>query len=337
MSKMLVLTDKEKTLLNLLPYKQLIGADAYTNMLKRIYEINDNVINFLPLKMSTFIPDNANITNRHFKYFIKLVENNPFCIYDYIDQFSDIYEKIDQLLTVPIYIYHFLNMLGGVQTKGTYIHKDFRKFIVKATGSPQFIVLEGGDGIGKDTLLAYISNKYGNKNIVFTREPGGTVVGEKIRKILLDEKINITPDIEILLFASSRSAYIENIQKLLAEGKTVISSRYFYSSIYQKLAYPHKEKFIDILNDEVVTEYPDYVISCYIDNEKELINRIRNIDKKYDRIELRPDNYFISINNYYKNLFSKCKHTENYIPLEMSGTISENNEKMDLIMSRILL
>ena len=104
-----------------------------------------------------------------------------------------------------------------------------------------FITLEGPDGSGKSTIVKLISNYLEEKKIdfIFTREPGGTPIGEDIRDIILDnENINMSPRTEALLYAASRSQHIsEKIKPALEEGKVVICERFVLSSLaYQGVA-----------------------------------------------------------------------------------------------------
>jgi dTMP kinase len=98
-----------------------------------------------------------------------------------------------------------------------------------------FITLEGPDGSGKTTqaeaLVAYLRKK--GLQVVMTREPGGTVISEQIRNILLDKKNQMMDNMtEALLYAASRAQHVaEVIQPALKEGKIVICDRFLDSSI----------------------------------------------------------------------------------------------------------
>ena len=99
----------------------------------------------------------------------------------------------------------------------------------------KLIVLEGLDFTGKSTqarLLAQAVREAGY-SVVETGEPGGTPVGEAVRRILLDrENASLLPISELLLFVTCRAQVTEQIiLPALAEGKTVVSSRYRLSSI----------------------------------------------------------------------------------------------------------
>ena len=92
---------------------------------------------------------------------------------------------------------------------------------------PKFITLEGVDGAGKSTHINFIKKYLRNRNLNFllTREPGGTILGEKLRKILLYDQM--TPETESLLMFAARNEHVQKIIKPnLDEGINIISDRF---------------------------------------------------------------------------------------------------------------
>lgn len=94
----------------------------------------------------------------------------------------------------------------------------------------RFITVEGIEGVGKTTQLAFIESelmKCGH-DVVLTREPGGTGLGEAIREILLNEKdLRIAGRTELLLIFSARLQHLEEvIRPALESGKTVLCDRF---------------------------------------------------------------------------------------------------------------
>jgi len=94
----------------------------------------------------------------------------------------------------------------------------------------RFITLEGSEGSGKSTNLAYIHQKLHQSGIdvVLTREPGGTPLGEQIRELLLDHRQQaMASDTELLLMFAARSQHLnELILPALEQGKWVLCDRF---------------------------------------------------------------------------------------------------------------
>lgn len=104
-----------------------------------------------------------------------------------------------------------------------------------------FITMEGPDGSGKSTQMARLSHLLEQRGyaVVQTREPGGTVIADKIRGLLLDPiHREMTPRTEALLYMAARAQHTtELILPALARGAVVISDRYADSSlVYQGVA-----------------------------------------------------------------------------------------------------
>lgn len=91
----------------------------------------------------------------------------------------------------------------------------------------KFITLEGIDGAGKSTHVSGIADflRGRGKEVVVTREPGGTALGEKLRAVLLSQAMNIDTE-TLLMFAARREHIAEVIAPGLAEGRWVVSDRF---------------------------------------------------------------------------------------------------------------
>jgi dTMP kinase len=93
-----------------------------------------------------------------------------------------------------------------------------------------FVTLEGGEGVGKSTALTFLADtlRDAGVEVVTTREPGGTALGEEIRKILLaPREEGVAPLAELLLVFASRAQHLEErIRPLLARGAWVLCDRF---------------------------------------------------------------------------------------------------------------
>ena len=121
-------------------------------------------------------------------------------------------------------------------------------------GKGIFITVEGIDGSGKTTQALKIKKFFESKDkkVIFTKEPGGTKLGMRIREILLNENMN--PMSEFLLFASDRKEHVENlILPSLKSGYVVISDRFHDSSVaYQGFGRGVSLDFIEYVHNKVL-------------------------------------------------------------------------------------
>ena len=178
----------------------------------------------------------------------------------------------------------------------------------------RFVSFEGIEGCGKTTQIALLSDVLTNRAIAHsvTREPGGTAVGEGIRKILLhSETIHLTPAAELLLFYASRSQNIlEKIEPALAKGEVVICDRFYHASMaYQGYGRGIPIDFIEKLTDLVCGERrPEITILLDIEPEVGLARaRARNSRRAEDegRFEMEEVPFYTRIRNGYLDLASR--------------------------------
>lgn len=150
-----------------------------------------------------------------------------------------------------------------------------------------FIVFEGLDGSGKSTQQQLLNDKlqFDKISSISFREPGSTMIGEKIVKILQSDQ-KLSPLSELLLFYVSRSAIIEEkIKPALANYDVVICDRYFYSSIaYQGYGREMNIDFINQINDEVVKNIiPDLIFYMDINWEEKKKRKGINVNDRFEK------------------------------------------------------
>ena len=148
----------------------------------------------------------------------------------------------------------------------------------------KFITLEGIDGAGKTTHIEFIKKYLSDLgiNFIMTREPGGTMLGEQLREILLHD--DMTAETETLLMFAARSEHIEKvIHPNLKEGKVVISDRFTDATYaYQAGGKGVKEKKIDILKEWVQGNLQPnftFLFDVSVEVSIERLNKTRELDK----------------------------------------------------------
>ena len=174
----------------------------------------------------------------------------------------------------------------------------------------KFIVFEGNEGTGKSTHIDFAS-KHLNKNKIdhiVTREPGGTPVGESIRKILLDNKSNLEPFSESLLFYASRIInYHSVILRALNNNQTVICDRFHYSTLVYQGLYNSDQNVVNL--HKVLDPYFSKRISIIFHLDADIDTCLSRINKRKssDKFESKGKDFLIKIQNGYDSVFKDNK------------------------------
>jgi len=177
----------------------------------------------------------------------------------------------------------------------------------KSTG--KFITFEGTEGCGKTTQAEMLSRhlRSEGREVVMVREPGGTVVGEKIREILLDPRSgDIAPITEALLFAADRAQQLRDVVRpALRKGSIVVADRYVDSSLaYQGVGRGCGLEAVKNLNDWATGGLePDLTIILDLPLKEGLARAGRG---EWDRIELESLEFHRNVRHAYqalKNLY----------------------------------
>lgn len=198
-----------------------------------------------------------------------------------------------------------------------------------------FITFEGIEGSGKSTLanMLYEKLKVYDFPVVFTREPGGTDVGEKIREIILNKNFDIDPYSELFLFLVARR---ENIKRIiipsLREGKIVICDRFDDSTFaYQGFGRNIPLRFITRVN-KLVTEEIKPNLTFLIDVPVNIgFSRI----KKEDRIEMEKNDFHERVRKGFLTIAKRAK--KRVVVLNGEDNLERNIEICEEITFKRLL
>ncbi len=187
----------------------------------------------------------------------------------------------------------------------------------------KFIAFEGGDASGKTTQSQQLAKKL---NAVFTREPGGTSVGESLRSILLDPEESLAVRTEALLMAASRAQLVaEVIEPALSSGQHVITDRFIASSLaYQ--GYASGLPVDDVLSLSLFateTLLPDLTILIDIPVEESIKRR----GNEPDRFEKESTDFHTKVRNGYLQIAENA--SSEWVVVNGTATPEEVAERID--------
>ena len=172
-----------------------------------------------------------------------------------------------------------------------------------------FISFEGTEGVGKTTLIRriYEALQAQGKDVVLTREPGGTKMAEDIRNLLLSVKHeeNMCHDTELLLMYAARAQHLDQvILPALAAGKTVLCDRFTDASFaYQCAGRGLSREKLALLNQNFVSRMPD--VTFWLDAPIELGMSRARARGELDRFEQEKVSFFEKVRAGYAELHER--------------------------------
>ncbi|KQM84234.1 dTMP kinase [Agromyces sp. Leaf222] len=188
-----------------------------------------------------------------------------------------------------------------------------------------FITLEGGDGTGKTTqseLLAAWLGEQG-RQVVRTREPGGTEVGVEVREIVLHHRGDIAPRAEALLYAADRAHHVATlVRPALERGDVVIQDRYIDSSV----AYQGAGRVLDPEAVRGLSEWatdglqPDLTVLLDLDAASARA-RLDTARTRYDRLEAEASEFHDRVRAAYLALAER--EPDRFLVLDASASVDE--------------
>ena len=199
----------------------------------------------------------------------------------------------------------------------------------------KFISFEGIDGAGKSTHIAFVADwlaQHG-KQVVSSREPGGTAVGEKLRALLLHEKMHLETE-ALLMFASRREHIARVIEPALARGDWVISDRFTDASF----AYQGGGRGLAVAKLEALEQWvhphlqPDLTLlfDVPLDVARARLDATRTLDK----FELEQTDFFSACRNEY--LRRAAQFPNRMTVVDSTQTIASIQGQLSVILNTLL-
>lgn len=184
----------------------------------------------------------------------------------------------------------------------TYITSKLDKYAYEINMG-KLIVFEGCDTVGKDYILNMIVF---DGNYIYTREPGGTEISEKIRDIILDNKYTdaMSYKTEVLLYTTSRAQHVDEvITPALESGLHVICNRFFHSTFVYQLSRRtvHGDQLVNLTKYAISDVRPDLTFSFYASDFSTIENRLKEKSGK-DRLENESIQFHKKVNDMYETL-----------------------------------
>lgn len=198
----------------------------------------------------------------------------------------------------------------------------------------RFISFEGGEGVGKSTQIARVAQFLRDQQIdvILTREPGGTPVGERVREVLLDKTLPaMHHDTELMLMYAARREHVEQLIKpTLAKGQWVISDRFADASfVYQGYGRGIDRMRLAELDAWALEGYqPDRTFLLDMPVEQGLARARQRAE--LDRFELEVMSFFDRVRHGY--LERAAAEPERFIVIDAGQSIDEVSE---LLIARL--
>jgi dTMP kinase len=207
----------------------------------------------------------------------------------------------------------------------------------------RFITFEGIEGSGKTTQIQMLSNHFEERGIdhLLTREPGGTPIGDQIRKLVLNPgNAAMTPTCELLLYAAARAQHIEQvISPALLAGRLVLCDRFKDATMaYQGFGRGIRLDVVDALHGlETLSIQPDLTFLFDIEAGVALL-RARTRDHTKSRDETRFEQEALEFHERVRSGYLEMARQEpgRFVVVDARGTVEEVHHRVVEAMDRFL-
>lgn len=209
----------------------------------------------------------------------------------------------------------------------------------------KFITFEGGDGAGKSLQIQKVADylKSLGKEVIVTREPGGTEVGKEIRRLLVEgDKDKFDEIAEVLLFYADRRIHLEKVIKpAINDGKYVLSDRFNDSTIAYQFYGANKfddTKVLDELYNIVAGDFkPDVTVLLDVDVEVGLKRSFKKAETVQNK-ELRFENVEVAFHERLKKGYLELakKEPERFVIVDANKDVEEVYKELVLKISPLI-
>ena len=200
-----------------------------------------------------------------------------------------------------------------------------------------FITFEGIDGCGKSTQLRLLASELRVRGleVVATREPGGTALGQRLRAALLDIKEQVDPLAELLIYAADRAHHVRTLlAPALETNQIVLSDRYADATVaYQGAGRGFKPELIQYVV-ALATEglVPDLTLLFDLSVAESAVRTRRRVaSRNTDRLDNEDAEFHTRVRDAYLEIAKA--HPERFRVIDARGAVHETQEKvMDIVM-----
>lgn len=206
---------------------------------------------------------------------------------------------------------------------------------------PAFITFEGIDGCGKSTQLRMLASelRLRGREVVSTREPGGTPLGTRVRQLVLDTEEQVDPLAELLLYAADRAQHVRTlVRPALESGHVVLSDRYADATVaYQGAG----RGFPDAIVSEVVALatgglMPDLtlIFDLPVDESQRRAHRRTTKGYQRDRLDAEDAAFHTRVRDAYQRI--AAAEPERARVIDAAGSVQETQAQVMRIVMPFL-
>jgi dTMP kinase len=199
-----------------------------------------------------------------------------------------------------------------------------------------FITFEGIDGCGKSTQLRLLASELRVRGVqvITTREPGGTPLGQKLRAALLDVQEQVDPLTELLVFAADRAQHVrKHLMPALGANQIVLSDRYADATVaYQGAGRGFNPKLIqEIVELATGGLKPDLTLLFDLSVAESAVRTRRRLEsKRTDRLDIEDAGFHTRVRNAYVDMAKAAP--DRFRIIDARGSVEETHETvMELV------